>query len=470
MNRDRKLKQAGGIVSRSEKAPLNRLKTSLWGRSLALAKLSIHSGAGFAGHALSSLLTDDQQKAEKWKVFLKEQAGVISQELGELKGSLMKAGQILSMYGEHFLPAEANELLKTLQSQSTPVAWEQIYEILQQELAEKLDEFEFDSNSIGCASLGQVHKAWHKPTQSWKAVKVQYPGVAKTIDSDLLALKSFLSVLKLLPSNLRTEHLFAEVRDMLLQEMDYEQEAQQTIAYRERLKDDPRYVVPEVDLRCSTKKVLVTSYEPGFSADSVEVQKLGQGERNQLAIHFLDLYLRELFVWGIVQTDPHLGNYKIRLHENAPAQLVLLDFGAVRSYPMEFREPYNRMISAALHNNRAELKKAALELKFIQDGDSEKLRTLFEDFCLGTVEPFLTSEDARHNPEFLNMKEEYDWKRSDLPKRLTKIAFSIVSQFQLRAPPREILFLDRKTGGVFVFLSVLRAQIRGRDLLNTYLK
>ncbi|MEI7974004.1 MAG: AarF/ABC1/UbiB kinase family protein, partial [Bdellovibrio sp.] len=372
--------------------------------------------------------------------------------------------------GEHFLPPEANELLKTLQSQSPPVAWGEIHRILSNAWGEKLEEFEIDPQPVGSASLGQVHKAFHKPSQKWKAIKVQYPGVDLAIDTDLRAIRSFLGLLKLLPSQFKTDHLFAEIREMLIQEMDYVQEARQTMAYRTRLHGDPRFIVPEVDEAFSSAKILVTSFEPGVAVDSPEVQGLPQKDRNQLALDFLDLYFQELFQWGVVQTDPHLGNYRVRLAEGQKPRFILFDFGAVRTYPMEFRKPYYQMISAALHSDRRALSEAARRLQFIQDGDSERLQKFFEDFCLGTVEPFLTSDHPGHNPEFLSLHDEYDWKRSDLPQRLSKIVFSMISEFQVRTPPREILFLDRKTGGVFIFLSVLKAKVKARPLLDLYLK
>ena len=223
---------------------LSKIKTSFLARGLRLAKMTISTSSSLAAHGLSTLLSDEDEKASKWKDFLKARAKHFSQELGDLKGSLMKAGQMLSMYGEHFLPPEANEMLKSLQSKSPPLEWTAIEKVLKTRLTEdQLSQLEIDPESIGTASLGQVHKARIKKTGQWIALKVQYPGVDKAIDSDLRAIRSFLSVLKLLPKGMQTDQIFAEVRGMLTQEMDYSQEAKSTIEYRERLIGDSRFIL-----------------------------------------------------------------------------------------------------------------------------------------------------------------------------------------------------------------------------------
>lgn len=448
---------------------LEKIKSSLLRRSLSLTKLTIDTSSKVVGHGLSTLFSDAEVKDQKWQKLLATQAQKLSLELGELKGSLMKAGQMLSMFGELFLPPEANEFLKTLQSKSPPLVFSEIQKILQSQLGQdKLNELEIDPESVGSASLGQVHKARIKATGEWIALKVQYPGVKEAIESDLKAIRSFMSVLNLLPGELQTDTLFTEVREMLQQEVDYPREAEQTERYRQGLVGDERFVVPRIYPRYCAHQIIATSFEKGLSPDDSMIQSLSQAKRNEIGRHFLDLYFKELFQWGLVQTDPHLGNYKIRLTADGPNQLVLLDFGAVRDYDKQFLNAYYRMIKSALLRDSKALERASLDLKFIQQGDPPELVKLFEEFCLMTVEPFLDPTDPRARlmtPEGL-----YDWKSSDLPKRLTQKALEIVKGFPLRTPPREVVFLDRKTGGVFIFLSVLGAQIKGRDLILKYLE
>lgn len=438
------------------KKELNKIKSGLFQRGFSLAKISLQSGSQFASHSLSQLFYNEEEKVEKWKSFLMSQAGLLSHELGELKGSLMKAGQMLSMYGEYFLPDEANKFLKSLYFQSPPLKWNEIEKILKTQLTtEQLDQLEIDPVSIGSASLGQVHRAQIKKTGEWIAIKIQYPGVDKAIDSDLKALKIMLSMMKILPRDIPIDSLFLEIRNMLIQEIDYKSEALETEKYRLRLSNDSRFVVPRVYFEFSTEKILATSLEAGVSPDDEIIRNLSLSERNYIGENFLDLYMKEFFDWGVVQTDPHLGNYKIRLHPTGKHQIVLLDFGAIRNYSTSFLTSYKKMILSTLKEDFKGVQDASLDLKFLQGSEDKKIKDDFYELCRLTVEPFLGQV--------------YNYKNSDLPQRLTQQVFKIVTSFKVSPPPSEAIFLDRKTGGVFIFLSVLECEFNPRPLLDKYL-
>lgn len=448
---------------------LEKIKSSAFSRGLSLAKMTLNTGAGLAGHRVSTLFASDAKKDENWKAFLLSRAKFLTNELGELKGSLMKAGQMLSMYGEHFLPPEANQLLKSLQADSPSLKWSAMEPLFRQELGAKYDELEIEHEPIGSASLGQVHRAKVKATGEVLALKLQYPGVDRAIDSDLKALKSFFNMMKFLPQGRVTDHIFEEIRVMLEQETDYPSEMDATEKYAALLAGDSRYVVPKVNRNYSGKKLIATSFERGVRADDPVIKNLAPDRRNRLALMYMELYYKELFDWGVVQTDPHLGNYRIRLNPDGKDQFVLFDFGAVREYPESFLKPYHDMIEASLKNDKVALREAALKLRFLQAEDDPELTQIFEDFCTMTVEPFLEPSDPRNDAGQIAADGTYDWKNSDLPQRLTKKVFEMIRRFELRPPPGEILFLDRKTGGVFVFMSVFGAKIRARELLLEYL-
>lgn len=435
---------------------LDRIKSSMFSRGLSLAKLGVGASAHLAGRGLAQLWEKKDFSDERWKLFFTEQARKFSQEIGELKGSLMKAGQMLSMYGEHFFPPEVNQFLKTLQHDSPPVKWEAIEKILLKEWGpERLAELEIEKESLASASLGQVHRAREIATGRLYAVKVQYPGVDKAIDSDLKAMKTFLSLMQVLPADFDTTPIFTEMREMLQQETDYEREAAFTKAYRERIGSDDRYVVPEVIDRFSNKRVLTTSFEAGLRPDDPLVQSLPQERRNRLADSYLRLYFNEIFNWQLVQTDPHAGNYRIRLSPDGRDRFVLLDFGACREYPDSFIQPYRRMIKGSILDDREAFRDAAKELKFLHDNDDPGLQALFEEFCFLLVEPFKADL--------------YDWRNTDLPQRTTQKVLQILKGYKWRTPPREILFLDRKTGGVFIMMGMLGAKLRSRDLILSFL-
>lgn len=455
--------------AKKQNKQIDKIKSSVFSRSLSLAKLTLQAGASIAQHGVTNALKSKESKEETWKQLLQNQALNISSELGELKGSLMKAGQMLSMYGEHFLPPEANQLLKSLQHDSPPLSWEAIEPSLIKNLPpEKRELLEIEKEALASASMGQVHRARIKATGESIVLKIQYPNVDRAIDSDLRAIRTLLSTLKLLPKDFNMDPIFAEVREMLVQETDYELEAQLTEQFHERLAGDSRYVVPKVLREFSGPKILATSFERGLRADDTLIQSLPQERRNRLALNFLDLYFKEVFEWGVVQTDPHAGNYRIRIDPQGRDQLVLFDFGATRAYDLAFLTPYRRMVKGSLLNDRDLFLQAAHDLRFIRDNDDPELKKLFEEFCFETVEPFIEYSDPRNSAGQIDVDGTYDWKNTTLPQRLSKKVFQIIRGFHFRSPPREMIFLDRKTGGVFIFLSVLRAKIRGRDLLLKY--
>lgn len=450
---------------------IDKIKSSVFSRSLSLAKITLNAGASLASHNLRNSFSSKEEKNDSWKSFVKNQAQVVTNELGELKGSLMKAGQMLSMYGEHFLPPEANVFLKSLQADSPALKWSAIEPVLKKNLsAEQLNQLDIDHEALSCASLGQVHRARIKSTGEEIVLKIQYPNVDKAIESDLRALKSLLGMMKLVPKDFNLNPLFEEVHEMLVQETDYKLEAVLTQDFYNKLKEDPRYVVPKVYPAFSNERILATSYEGGHRVDSQDVQSLPQERRNNIALNFLNLYFTELFVWRTVQTDPHIGNYCIRLHKNGHDQIVLYDFGATREYSPDFMAPYSQMLQAALAADEKALRSAAQKLKFLDPQDAAELKALFEEFCFEFVEPFLTPDDPRLPPGVMDDEGNYDWKNTDLPQRLSKKILEVIRNFSWRTPPREILFLDRKTGGVFIFLSVLQARCRGRDLLLKFLE
>ena len=149
---------------------LSRIKSSVLSRSLSIAKLTVQTGASVATHGLTTVLKSKEGKEENWKKLLQAQASNISAELGQLKGSLMKAGQMLSMYGEHFLPEEATELLRSLQSNSPPLTWEAIEPTLKKQLpAEKLELLEIEKEALASASMGQVPVSYTHLTLPTKA-------------------------------------------------------------------------------------------------------------------------------------------------------------------------------------------------------------------------------------------------------------------------------------------------------------
>lgn len=442
-----------------KKKEIKGLATSAWGRSLSLAKLGLQAGAKAAGHAVGNVFGAAAEEKLRRQAYMVQQLGLLATELGKLKGSLMKAGQMLSVYGEHFLPPEANAVLKSLQSDSPPLEWKEIRKALVRQLGkERLALLEVDEVAYAAASLGQVHRARVIATGQEIVLKVQYPGVDDAVDGDLKALRKILALSEWLPKLPATDDIFAEIRAMLKRELDYTLELASLEKFRAALRDDPRYVLPVPLPEFCTKRVLAMSFEPGEAVDSLAVSTISQARRNLLAEAALDIYLRELFEWQSMQTDPHFGNYRVRLGENGePDRLVFYDFGAVREISPDFLLRYRRMLAGIFYRDRAEFERGAAALGVLRETDPPELKDLFHQLCSAIVEPF-----AREEP--------YDWKTNDLPARVTQLTWEIIRKFPLRSPPREVVFLDRKMIGMFTFLAVLGAKINARKALAPFME
>ena len=443
----------------AENKKISKIKTGIMSRGMTVAKIGLSAGLNYASSKIQNKSMDD---------YFNLQALNIVKELGQLKGSLMNAGQMLSVFGEHFLPEEANKILKTLQSDSLIVDWATMKEQLESEWSvEQINQFEIDPNPIGSASMGQVYLGVHKVDNKKYAIKIQYPKVAQAIDSDLAALKKLLSLSKIIPSEIDTKDIFIEIKQMLIQELDYIKELELTQKYSELIQNDSRFKVPRTLNDFCTKKILVTEYMEGLRADHPLIQILSQERRNKLGKNFLELYFKELFDWHFIQTDPHLGNYKIEIDSYGNDKVILLDFGATKVFNTSFINFYKKMIKGAILNDEALFFEGAKGLNFINNADSKEYINTFKSFCYQTVEPFLLPPDPRLKKT--QDQEHYNWKNTDLLKRVFKNAYEF-KKYNLRTPPQDLIFLDRKTAGVFMFLSTLNSQFNGRNIIDPFLE
>ena len=188
-----------------QKKELKDIRTSLLTRGLSLAKASLKAGRLTAAQMLSK--NDSNRPA--WL----NQVEYLIHEIGQLKGTAMKVGQTLSIYGEHLLPPELNELIKKLQQDSPPLTWSSIEKVLLEELgSERLEGLEINQTSIASASIGQVYRARIRSSGHEVALKVQYPGVDLAVESDLKLLKFMLNMSDLVPRGPRMDQIFIEIQ------------------------------------------------------------------------------------------------------------------------------------------------------------------------------------------------------------------------------------------------------------------
>ncbi len=197
----------------NNKQSIDNLKTSGFERRLSIAKTSLNIGRRWAGNSMSGMMfLDKQARSKRNQVFMEAQANYVAEELGKLKGSVVKIGQMLAMYGEHILPPEITRALQTLNDDTATLTWPKIEQTLQHILGDKLSELEVDSVPIGTASLAQVHRATVLETGEQVVLKIQYPGVADAINSDLALFKRLLKVSNIVPQTRALDTWFEEIR------------------------------------------------------------------------------------------------------------------------------------------------------------------------------------------------------------------------------------------------------------------
>lgn len=448
---------------------VSSLKTGSFERRLSLTKAGIVAGSKMAGHFTGTLFSSKEKKAEKRKKVLSEQAHFLVGELSKLKGSVVKIGQVMALYGEHFLPPEVTEALHTLEENTLPLDWGIIYNSLLSELGvEKLSLLDIEHTPIGTASLGQVHKATIKSTGEVICLKVQYPGVADAIDSDLNAVAQLLKLARLVSFGPAFDDWLEEVRSMMHREVNYSLEAATTAHFSQMLENDSRFIVPNVYFNFSTSTVLATSFESGENVSSPRVAQLSQERRNELAKASLSLFLDELFIWHEIQTDPNFGNYRIRISDKSDDKIVLLDFGAVQKYSEDFITPVCQMITSSYDENIEGVIKGGIALNFMNPSWPSSVLKEFAEVCIAVLEP-LAKNKPLASPESYNTNGEYAWKTSNLPTRIARrAAMSAVSRY-FKVPPKEFVFLNRKLVGVYTFISVLNGQFNGDKILEPYI-
>jgi predicted unusual protein kinase regulating ubiquinone biosynthesis (AarF/ABC1/UbiB family) len=446
---------------------MRALKTGTLERNFALTKLGLGAGTQIVAHSLVNIFRGEVQRSQADREFYARQAQILADELGRLKGSAMKAGQMLSLYGQYFLPEEAVAVLSQLQDDTAPVDWRVMAPVIERNLGRKrLAELEVDSEPLAAASLGQVHRAVRKADGLQLVLKVQYPGVAAAIDSDIKTLSRLLLMTRLAPRGFDLGPAFAETREMMHLEVDYAAEARFTEEFGERLAGDTRFAVPQVLRDYSGPQVLATTYESGVSPRHESVRALGQARRNRLGLAFLDLFLTEFFDWGMVQTDPHYGNYRVRVGNGKEAdRVVLLDFGATRRFDRRFIDSYGEIVRGAVSGDAAMIEQGAERIGLMQATFPEVVREAFALMAQLIVEPFHERDDPRVPAALRGARGAYRWGASDLPMRVANTAARNALSVSFRMPPREIVFLHRRLGGVFVMLAMLDVELNARPLL-----
>ena len=377
----------------------------------------------------------------------------VTEQLAQLRGAAMKMGQLLSMDAGDLLPPELADILARLRADAHPMPEGQLRAVLDAEWGEGWQSrfIDFRFRPVAAASIGQVHRAVLLDGREL-AVKVQYPGIARSIDSDVDNVATLLRLARLLPGDLDLAPLLREAKRQLHEEADYEREGRCLAQFGARLADDPRFRVPDLHSELSTGCVLAMSFERGEAIETVE--DAPQALRDETAARLIDLALRELFEFNLMQTDPNPGNYR---WDRSDERIVLLDFGATRRFAPATVEAARDVAAAALRGSGEDATDAIGRLA-AADGrlSAANLDAALRIFALVSAP--------------LRAGGVYDFGDKRLANDLRNLGLELAETRVLpQAPPPDTLFLQRKFGGLFLLVSRWNAKVDVRSLLERHL-
>ncbi len=416
-------------------------------RFFRIAKMTAKVAGNYASSKAKSVFKNKQDSASLAFATHLLNGELIAKELGQLKGAAMKVGQMASLAGD-YLPPEMIEKLKTLQNDSPPMDYSVVEAQIESELGalpERLFD-SFDEVPFKAASIGQVHRATLDGQEL--IVKIQYPGVDESCDSDLRQMRRIFKLAGFAYEKRIVDEMFEEFGRMLHEELDYTNEAQNIRNFREQHANDSFVIIPRVIGERSSGRILTMSYEEGLTAEEVR-DTLSPAERNRIGENIFKLFGREFFRDRRIHADPHPGNFAFR----ADGSILLYDFGCVKEIPEKFIRSYRDLIVEGLAMRADHIDTIMFDLNIRKKGSAPIEKEFYQAF-IDAVVPELTGEHL------------YDYSTSNLHQKMKSIFPQARRKMFSFQPNPEIALVDRLLLGVHNLFRIIGPEFAWRELIE----
>ena len=378
----------------------------------------------------------------------------ITKELARMRGAAMKIGQLVSMDTGDVLPPELAQIMVRLRADADFMPPRQLRDVLDAEWGAGWRQrfAQFDVRPIAAASIGQVHKA-RLPDGTDLAIKVQYLGIARSIESDVANIGRLIRLSGLLPDGFELDPYLDEAKQQLRQEADYQAEAAYLQTFGQLLEGEERFTLPALHAPLTTQKVLAMTFVPSENIETLADKS--QEVRDSVMHALCDLMLSEVFHFGLMQTDPNFANYRF---DAATGRVVLLDFGATRALPQPLVEQMGALLRAGLDGAYEDVARIVTEIGLLP-------KTVPEAFRVRILKMMtLVFDELRAQPVL-------DLGTSHLFQKLQKEGERLAADGFVPPPiPMDLLFVQRKVAGMFLLAARLRAKIPATALINAALR
>ena len=422
---------------------INRIPTSKLQRASKIVSTGAKVGVNYIKYYGEKLSKSEQTAKENLD---KNNAEDIYGGLKQLKGSALKVAQMLSME-KNILPRAYVEKFSLAQFSVPPLSSPLVVKTFKKYLGQSPNVIfdEFDANSVNAASIGQVHKA--KKNGKELAVKIQYPGVADSIKSDLALVKPI--ALKMFNINAKdSDKYFKEVENKLIEETDYCLEIEQSKEIAKACAHIPNLLFPSYYNELSSNRILTMDYMKGKHLSEFVEHNTDQEKSNRLGQALWDFYMHQIHNLKKVHADPHPGNFLI----NDETQLIALDFGCMKVIPETFYTPYFELADKSVIDNSIRFSEKLYELEILTSKDTEEeiafFTAMFHELLSVFTLPFQKEVFDFSDAEFFG-------KIGDLAERYSQN--TELRKFNSNRGSKHFIYMNRTFFGLYNLMFDLKA-------------